>query len=138
MYSDQKVDQTLLVDNSLAPAANIAGSRFHPGSQPVMIQGLWATVTVVTAVAIINIAFKYRPTPGSDTGAIAIGSLNIPIGTAVGKSVYKPITPVKMMPGGELILTTTGASATGSGTVGFTGAPSWDSPTNNPNAILSA
>jgi hypothetical protein len=137
MYDQQKIDVTMLVDTSIAPAANIAASRYYPGGQPIMIQQLWATITVVTAAAIVDIAFKYRPTPGSDTGAIAVGSLKVPIGTAPGKTVFKNVAPVKMVPGGELVLTTTGAG-TGSATVGFSGAPSWDTPSNNPNAIASA
>jgi len=138
MYDQQKQDYVMLVDNSLAPAANVATSRFHPGSIPIMAQQIWATITTVTAVAIVAVSYKWRPTPGSDTGSQVLGTLNIPIGTTPGKTVYKNLTPFEMNPGGELILSLSGASATGNATIGFAGAPSWDNPSNNPAAILSA
>jgi hypothetical protein len=138
MYTDQRLDVTQLVAASIAPAADIAASRYHPPNGAIANQ-LWAIITTVTAVQVITLTWKYRPTPGSDTNAVTVGTLNIPIATAVGKVVYKNLTSqVKMAAGGELIISAAGASATGSATVGFSGYPSGESGPNNPNAIASA
>jgi hypothetical protein len=138
MYTDQRLDVALLTAASIAPAADIAASRYYP-AVPVYPQQLWAVITTVTAVQVITLTYKYRPTPGSDTNAVTVGTLVIPVATAAGKVVYKNLTSqVKLNPGGELVVSAAGASATGSATVGFSGSPSWESPGNNPNAIASA
>lgn len=138
MYTDQRLDVALLTAASIAPAADIAASRYYP-AVPVQVQQLWAVITTVTAVQVITLTYKWRPTPGSDTGSSTVGTVVIPIGTAAGKVVYKNITtPAKLTPGGELVVSASGASATGSATVGFSGSPSWESMANNANAIASA
>lgn len=43
-----------------------------------------------------------RPTPKSATGASAVGTLNVPDGTAVGKTVYKDIEPVDFAVGDSM------------------------------------
>jgi len=130
----------ILVPTSLADAANIAASRFYIGSQPVEIQQLWATVVANVATATSTTTFKYRPTPGSDTGSSTVGTIVMPVATGLaGKSFYKSINGFKAIPGSELILSFTGGSgAGGQAAFGIGAALSWDNPGNNPNAILSA
>lgn len=136
MYDHQKLDVINVVGQTLVPAANFG--LFYVGYQPIVIDHLWATVTVVSAAAISVATWKYRPTPGSDTGSSTIGTLSIPVATAPGKSVYKKLATVfTALPGSEITVTTTGA-ATGNATMGFTCHPSWDAPTNNANMIASA
>lgn len=67
------------------------------------------TVTAPTVV------FKKHPTPLSASGATTIGTLTIPDGTAVGKYVYKDITPVEFTPGDAIEISWTVGSGTPTG-----------------------
>jgi hypothetical protein len=138
-YDQQKADITLLPPTSVADAAFVAGSRSYIAT-PAMVRALWATVTVAIVTAASVITFTYRPTPGSATGQVTLGTITIPNGTAAGKFVYKNLASAqKIMPGGEVVISFSGGSGAGGlAAVGITTDPSWDSPGNNPNAILSA
>ena len=139
MYDHQKIDFTMLRNNAIATAADIAGSLYYVGYQPIIIRHLWATVTVVTAVAALVATWKYRPTPQSDTGSSTIGTINVPIAAVVGKNYYKKLaTPFTALPGSEITISFVAASGTGSVSAGMMIEPAWDSPTNNPNMIASA
>lgn len=54
----------------------------------VTLENVSGTVTPPTVV------FTKRVTPGTSSGGSAMGTLTIPSGTAIGKVVYKKITPV--------------------------------------------
>ena len=143
-YADQRIDAMVLPPTSVADAANVAASRFYVGYQPIIIRALWATITAAVVTATSTATFKYRPTPGSDTGAtVTFGTIIIPIATGLaGKSFYKhlPATvPVRLLPGSELIISFSGGSGAG-GIVayGISYEMSWDLPGNNPNMIASA
>jgi len=141
MYDQQKIDITILPPTSLADAANIAASRFYCGYQPIIVRHLWATITAAVATANATATFKYRPTPGSDTGAVTLGTLVLPLATgAAGKQFFKKLTSeLKMVPGSELILSFTGGSGAGGiAAFGISAEPSWDAPGNNANMIASA
>jgi hypothetical protein len=81
--------------------------------------GFVVTVEVACETVAPIVTFKKRITPGSDTGSSTIGTLTIPDGTAVGKVLYKNVTPVELAPGDaiEMAVSTagTGAAAAGSG-----------------------
>ena len=51
------------------------------------------------------VQFIFRPTPGSSTSQVVLGTVNIPDATAIGKAVYKDITDVgnTLTPGGQLV-----------------------------------
>jgi|SRR3990167_4586880 len=49
-----------------------------------------------------TVIFTKRPTPLSATGEAVIGTLIVPSGSAVGKVIYKDITPVVFQPGDSL------------------------------------
>jgi len=138
-YDQQKNDTTLLPPTSLADAAFIAASRYYI-STPSYVRRLWATVTAAVVTAACVVTFTYRPTPGSATGQVTLGTLTLPNATAAGKFVYKNLTSAtKLMPGGELVLSFSGGSGAGGlAAVGVTSDLSWDSDSNNPNAIASA
>lgn len=69
-------------------------------------------VTTVMNGAATN-AFKRRPTYGSASGEVTIGSVIIPTTTAVGKFVYKDVSPVVLFPGEQLVFETTSAATSG-------------------------
>lgn len=143
-YADQRIDAMILPPTSVADAANVAASRFYVGYIPIIVRAVWATVTAAVVTATSTATFKYRPTPGSDTGAtVTFTTIVIPTTTGLaGKSFYKTLpatSPVKLLPGSELIISFSGGSGAG-GIVayGISYEMSWDIPTNNPNAIASA
>lgn len=139
MYTDQKADITLLPPTSLADAAFVAGSRSYPAT-PQTVRSLWAVITAAVATAACTVTFTYRPTPGSATGQVTLGTLVLPNAAAAGKFIYKNLaSAVKVMPGGELVVSFSGGSGAGGlAAIGVTTDPSWDSAGNNPNAIASA
>ncbi len=70
------------------------------------------------------VEFNRRPTPGSATGEVALGTLTIPEGAAVGDVLYKDIDPVEFAPGEELSFEHTvqaadSSSAAGAGYYGY-------------------
>jgi hypothetical protein len=138
-YDQQKADIILLPPTSLADAAFVAGSRSYPAT-PQMVRSLWATITAAVATAACVVTYTYRPTPGSATGQITLGTLTLPLAAAAGKFFYKNLaTAQKIMPGGEIVVSFSGGSGAGGlAAVGMTTDPSWDSPSNNVNAVASA
>lgn len=139
MYTHGQNDQQLAVAVSIAPADPLAGARWFPGYQKIKLRAIWATITTQTAAAIITLTFKYRPTPGSASGEIIIGTVVVPIGALVGKTYYRDIvaTDVPCPSGGEVVVQAAGAG-TGNATVGITYEPTPDIPENNANMIASA
>lgn len=62
-----------------------------------------------------TVVFKKHPTPLSSSGATTIGTLTIPDATAVGKYVYKDITPVDFTPGDTIEISWTIGTGTPTG-----------------------
>ena len=87
-----------------------------------------------------TVVFTKRPTPGSATGEAEIGVLTIPSGTAIGKTVYKQITPVNFAVGQSLQLAHTigTGTPTGQGDADVVASYSPEVPGNNSNMIASA
>lgn len=134
MYDHQQLDE--LISNSLDTSGANAATKVV-GSQPVIIRGLWATVTTAVTTATATLTFSSRPTPGSASGATTLGTLAITVG-AVGRQFYKNITPVKVMPGSEIHVVSDGGGDAGVVGVGYRCTPSWENPANNTAQIASA
>jgi hypothetical protein len=62
-----------------------------------------------------TVIFTKRPTPLSATAESVIGILTVPSGTAIGKVVYKDITPVSFAPGDSLEISWTVGTGTPTG-----------------------
>ncbi len=91
-----------------------------------------------TSVAPI-VYFKKRPTPLSATNESTVGALTIPDTTAIGKTVYKPVTPVAFAVGDSMELSHvigTG-TPTGMGVYSFICEEDPEVPGNNSDMILS-
>lgn len=67
------------------------------------------TVTAPTVV------FTKRVTPGTASGGSAVGTLTVPSGTALGKTVYKNITPINFVVGDCIHIAWTVGSGTPTG-----------------------
>lgn len=100
----------------------------------VSLEAVSGTTTAPTVV------FTKRVTPGSDTSAVAMGTLTIPSGTALKKTVYKQITPMAFGPGDVIkVAWTIGVGTpTGQGEVEIYAEEDPDVPENESNMIASA
>lgn len=87
-----------------------------------------------------TVVFKKHPTPLSSSGATTLCTLTIPDATAVGKVVYKYVTPVAFTPGDCIEISWTIGTGTPTGIgmwyVGATETP--ENPANVSDMILSA
>ena len=137
-YQHQMTEVMINPSTSIAPANPVTTARWCPGMTPQRVRGISATITVVTATEVITCTFKYRPTPGSATNEVTIGTLTLPIGAAVGKVYWKKGLDYLVQPGGEVVVQTAGASATGSAVFGMLVEPHWESPANLANGVASA
>lgn len=133
-YSHQQIDD--VIGNALDTSGANAVTKVI-GSQPIMVRGLFATVTTAVTTATATLTFQYRPTPGSSSGETTLGTLAVTVG-AVGRQFYKDITPVRCMPGGEIRVVSDGGGDAGVAGVGIRHTPSWEHPSNNTQQIESA
>jgi hypothetical protein len=104
-------------------AASASGGEFVCVQQ-CEVQKLQFTVTteaISGTTTAPTVTFTKRPTPGSATGAAVVGVLTLPSGTAIGKTVYKLVSPVVFQVGDAMQLDWT----IGVGTPTGEGIPSW-------------
>lgn len=87
-----------------------------------------------------QVLFKKRPTPLSATNESTVGTLTIPDATAIGKTVYKPVTPVSFAVGDSMELSHVVGTGTptGQGYYSFICEEDPEVPGNNSDMILSA
>lgn len=87
-----------------------------------------------------TVVYKKRPTPGSSSGESTMGTLTIPHATAIGKTVYKDITPSEFAVGQSIQISWTigTGSPTGQGEAEILAISDADVPGNNSNMIASA
>ena len=102
----------------------------------------YVSTAVVGPTTAPVVTFRRRPTPGSATGQIDLGTLTVPTGTAVGKVVYKDVSPVKLDVGDSILITVstaaTGGTPAGGAYYGFELELSPDDPRNQPDMVQSA
>ena len=142
MYEHQHIDAWLTAPGTAALLSAVldppaAGVPLRVGYQPTMCAAIYALVTVIPTVTAPVIAFKFRPLIGNAAGELVIGTLTIPVGTAVGQMIYKLVDNVRCNPGGEIVTAVTAAATVGSAHLGIMQAPSWEHPTNNPKMVRS-
>lgn len=87
-----------------------------------------------------TVLFKKRPTPLSATNESTVGVLTVPDATAIGKTVYKPVTPVAFAIGDSMELSHTVGTGTptGQGYYSFICEEDPEVAGNNSDMILSA
>ncbi|NCX93159.1 MAG: hypothetical protein EBX40_00570 [Gammaproteobacteria bacterium] len=98
--------------------------------------------TAVVSSGNVVVTFKRRPTIGSATGEVSIGTVVIPGGAAVGKVYYKKVSPVVCAVGEQIVIEVTtaaaGGGAAGNGQGFFEAEQDPETPANNADMILSA
>lgn len=110
-----------------------------PIIRPLSVEAVAVTITTAITVTAAIATLKYRPTPGSATGEVSLGTITLPVtGSAIGQQYYKRITPFKANPGGELVLDVTQAATAGAGVAGVVVSETTEIPGNVPAMIASA
>jgi hypothetical protein len=125
---------------SLTSAAVVANSMVQ---FPVSIEKiLFKLTTAVVSSGAVVVNFKKRPTLGSATGEVSIGTLTIPAGAAINAIYYKDVTPVEFGVGEFLAVeVTTAAAGMGAAGAGYSAIQLSSSPKTdgqNSNMIASA
>lgn len=101
------------------------------------------TTAIVNGLVAAIVTVYRRPTPGSTSGQVAIGTLTFPTGTALGKVLYKDIVETNLFPGEELAFNvstagTDSGSAAGAFVGSFEANDDPDTPANQSNMVASA
>lgn len=104
------------------------------GCEVSRIQVLVVVAPTVTAPVV---TFRKRPTVASSVGQSSLGTITIPVGTAIGTVVYKNISPVQFQPGDELLPDVTTGCTVGSGIASFVAHERNDSPANQSHLLAS-
>lgn len=148
MYSEEfiggaivpKSNASLTAYSASAAAADYASWAVMEQIQLTRIM-LFVTTGIVGTTTAPQVSFYARPTPGSSSGQLLLGTLILPSGTAAGTVVYKNIESIKIPPGYDLAVV--GAvqavgSAAGAGFVGFKGFVNAEDPRNVSVMLASA
>ncbi len=103
------------------------------------IKALKAPVTtLLDTAAAAQVTFYKRSAPGVTASQVTLGVLSFPNATAVGKVMYKEITPVEVLPGQALAFEVTVAADTAGGALyGFDYEDSPEEPANISSMVLS-
>lgn len=99
---------------------------------------LQVLVVVAPTVTAPVITFRKRPTVASSVGQSSLGTITIPVGTAIGTVVYKDISPVNMQPGDEIAPDVTTAATAGTGIPAFVLNERTDTAANQSHMLASA
>lgn len=149
-FTDFFAPMMAVAANSTAPycAVDIGASSGTQGewvcTRPCVVHQLLFAVSLEAVVGTSTaptVSFKKRPTPGSSSGQTTVGVLTIPDGTAVGKTVYKNVTPVAFSVGQSMQVSWTvgtGGTVAGQGNADLLADFSPEQPGNNSNMIASA
>jgi hypothetical protein len=121
MYTN-KVPAATLVGAGTAKVTTATGLSVH--SRAVMsqlkVKRLLAVVSTTIANNLVSavISFKRRPTYGSTSGEVVMGTIVVPDLLAAGKVLYKDIAEVLCYPGDQIVFEVTTAGTDGSAAAG--------------------
>lgn len=141
MYTDSQRAMMIGVPGTPIPTqgTGIKGaSSCVPIMRPFEVIAVAATITTAMTVTDAILSVKYRPTPGSATAEVVLGTITLPVtGSAIGKQYYKRLTPFKCLPGGEVVLDLTQASTAGAASFGVLTNEITEHPSDVPNMVAS-
>lgn len=107
-------------------------------NQPCTLYGVGVKIGVVTDSDQATVTITRRVTIGSETNAVAVATLTIPIGAAAGKIYYKEITPQQMNAGDELKFVFSDHGGSGKWLPWVDAVPREETKANNSDFIASA
>lgn len=150
MYGEEFLDKCLVPSsNAFLTAVNLASATGDYGliyvGEEVVITRIMCIVTtaLVADTAVPVLTFYARPTIGSTTGQVTIGTLSFPDLTAAGKIVYKNVESAKIPQGYTIAVNrstqaTSSSTAAGAGFVMIKGFQNVEDPRNISLMIASA
>lgn len=112
MYTDKYFPQLNVgTEQVLTSLATIAAVCMPMGGKIRSISFTISTLTSSSADAVVTV--YVRNALGVTGSQVTVGTINIPTATAVGKTLYKHITPVAVLPGQtvEFVVSTVATSA---------------------------
>lgn len=120
----------------LAPVAlqTVADKGTITCTGPITVLRFECLITTATTGVIGVVALDKRVTYASDTGRVELARISVPIGTAIGKTVYKDVN-ADINPGEQLVFELVTASTAGGGIFSVEYIPRADTPAS---LILSA
>jgi hypothetical protein len=131
----------LVVPDAVLQAAVLTQAPADKGALtclgPVTALRINALVTVAPTATAAVVALDRRITYGSDTGRVEIGRLTIPIGTAIGKVVWKELDPTDFDIGDQMVLELITASTAGAAILGVEFVPRSEHPLNWVDSVKS-
>ncbi len=103
-YSGTFIRKSNALDTAevLSAAAAVYGGYLVTKQCKIKRIKFYVTLLVAASTTAPVVEFNRRPTYNSSSGEIALGTLTIPNGAAVGSVYYKDIDPVVLFPGDEL------------------------------------
>src|SRR6185312_2113779 len=101
---------------SLASAAEV--QAFMVGSKQKVLRLLAQVTTAVVSTGAVQVDCYARPTHGSTSGQVLLGSLLIPAGSAAGAKLYKDISVATAVLAGQEVAFTVSTAAAGGGAAG--------------------
>jgi hypothetical protein len=112
MYTNHKVERSL--GTGVVTSAAAIGTPIHPVLQKFVVRGFALILTAAITGSDAIVELRKRITPGSDTGAVAVTTITLPLtGTAIGQVYYKRGLNVSLQPGDELIMVVTDTATAG-------------------------
>ena len=116
---DARQPSTYLVGTGATTSLGSTGytsSLYTVFLEPGEVRYLYATITTATvSTGNIIVDCYYRPTIGSTSGQVKIGTLTIPTAQAASTTVYKAVTPYVVPAGGTVLFNVATAYAGGGG-----------------------
>lgn len=132
-----------LVEYSLASAQLTTSTgdkvRWTPSYMPHYIRAVAATITTATTVQTAIVNFTTQGTAGSNSGIAAgdVAILNLLTSYAIGKVVYFDNIKEKLISPKQSLVVNVGQSSTaGACDISILCEPSWETPLNNSNMIV--
>lgn len=143
MYSEELLSPCVLPTSAPSTAQSLASTGdilvYNFGETIVVTRIMVLISTTVSSSSSVVVNVYQRPTYGSTSGQVLIGTLTIPTGTAAGSIMYKNIESVKVPQGSQLAFNVgTAASSAGAGFCMFKSFMASEDPRNVSAMIASA
>ena len=135
-YTSDQVEYELAVAQTFTSTGNKV--TWAPGYCPHIIRAVAMAIVTAPTVAAGVINFTTRATVGSDAGITAgdIAILNMLTTYSIGNVIYKDGIQKKLSPKQELVVNVGTASTAGAANISIFCEPSFETPLNNSNMIL--
>lgn len=133
MYSEELLHGCVLPTSAPSSAqslASVADIMIYNIGEQITVSRIMLQVSTAPTVTAPVVSVYARPTYGSSSGQILIGTLTIPVATVAGTIVYKNVESVKIPQGYQLAFSVTTAASAGAGYSQFKAFMSSEDPKN--------